>query len=590
MRASTTTLDDMSSDAPDATSGTDTSVSNTPVDIKPRSRDVTDGMQKAPSRSMLRAIGMGDADWEKPQVAIASSWNEVTPCNMTLRKLAEHAKAGVNEAGGFGMEFGTITVSDGISMGHEGMRASLVSREVITDSVETVMHAERLDGFVGLAGCDKSIPGMLMAAARLDLASVFVYNGSIMPGEHNGRALDITSVFEAVGAHAAGTIDDQELYDIELKACPGEGACGGMFTANTMSSIAEAIGMSLPGSASPPAIDPRREDDARRAGAAVVNQLRLGITPRQIMTKAAFENAIALTSALGGSTNAVLHLLAIANEAGVALELDDFNRIADKVPHIADMTPGGKFHMSDLDKVGGVPMVLQHLLDHGMLNGECLTVTGKTMAENLAEMDLPAPDGVVVHPIDAPIHDEGGINILSGSLAPKGSVVKVAGLSSDQMHFEGPARVFDDESYAMDAILAGEINAGDVIVIRYEGPKGGPGMREMLAITGALKGAGRGGDCALITDGRFSGGTWGFCIGHVAPEATDGGPIAFVEEGDTILIDVPSKTLDLQVDDATLNARKDGWQPNAPRYTSGVLGKYARLVQGAETGAITNPL
>ena len=563
---------------------------NIPVDIKPRSRDVTDGMQKAPSRSMLRAIGMGDDDWQKPQVAIASSWNEVTPCNMTLRKLAQHAKAGVNAADGFGMEFGTITVSDGISMGHEGMRASLVSREVITDSVETVMHAERLDGFVGLAGCDKSIPGMLMAAARLDLASIFVYNGSIMPGEHNGKALDITSVFEAVGAHAAGTIDDQELYDIEVKACPGEGACGGMFTANTMSSIAEALGMSLPGSASPPAIDSRREVDAHLAGEAVVGLLRRGITSRQIMTKPAFENAIALTSALGGSTNAVLHLLAIANEAGVALELDDFNRIADKVPHIADMTPGGKFHMSDLDKVGGVPGVLKHLLDNGMLNGDCLTVTGKTMAENLAAMDIAEPDGVVVHPVNAPIHGEGGINILTGSLAPKGSVVKVAGLSAEQMHFEGPARVYDDESFAMEAILASQINAGDVIVIRYEGPKGGPGMREMLAITGALKGAGRGGDVALITDGRFSGGTWGFCIGHVAPEAADGGPIAFIEEGDRILIDVPSKTLDLQVPDDVLAARKEAWQPNAPRYTTGVLGKYARLVQGAETGAITNTL
>ncbi|MFT4774316.1 MAG: dihydroxy-acid dehydratase [Candidatus Azotimanducaceae bacterium] len=563
---------------------------NTPVDIKPRSRDVTDGMQKAPSRSMLRAIGMGDDDWEKPQIGLANAWNEVTPCNMTLRKLAAQAKAGVNAAGGFGMEFGTITVSDGISMGHEGMRASLVSREVITDSVETVMHAERLDGFVGLAGCDKSIPGMLMAAARLDLASVFVYNGSIMPGEHNGKALDITSVFEAVGAHAAGMIDDQELHDIEVKACPGEGACGGMFTANTMSSIAEALGMSLPGSASPPAIDPRREADARLAGEAVVGLLRLGITSRQIMTKPAFENAIALTSALGGSTNAVLHLLAIANEAGVDLQLDDFNRIADKVPHIADMTPGGKFHMSDLDKVGGVPGVLKHLLDNGMLNGDCMTVTGKTMAENLNAMDIAEPDGVVVHPVSAPIHSEGGINILTGSLAPLGSVVKVAGLTAEQMHFEGPARVYDDESFAMEAILAGEINAGDVIVIRYEGPKGGPGMREMLAITGALKGAGRGGDVALITDGRFSGGTWGFCIGHVAPEAADGGPIAFIEEGDSIFIDVPSKKLDLQVADEVLAARKVGWQPNAPRYTTGVLGKYARLVQGAETGAITNPL
>jgi dihydroxy-acid dehydratase len=564
--------------------------SSTPVDVKPRSRDVTDGMQKAPSRSMLRAVGMTDDDWEKPQVAIASSWNEVTPCNMTLRKLAECSKEGVRSAGGFPLEFGTITVSDGISMGHEGMRASLVSREVITDSVETVMHAERLDGFVGLAGCDKSIPAMLMAAARLDLPSVFVYNGSILPGEHNGVALDITSVFEAVGACAAGTIDEDELAEIERKACPGEGACGGMFTANTMSSIAEALGMSLPGTASPPAVDGRREGDAERAGATVVEMLRLGIRPRQIMTKEAFENAIALTSALGGSTNAVLHLLAIANEAGVAIELDDFNRVAEKVPHLADMKPGGKFHMTDLDRVGGVPVVLKMLLDAGLLHGDVMTVTGKTMAENLADIDPPGPDGVVVHPVDAPIHEEGGINILRGSLAPEGSVVKVAGLSENQMHFEGPARVFDDESDAMEAILAGDIRPGTVIVIRYEGPKGGPGMREMLAITGALKGAGRGGDCALITDGRFSGGTWGFCIGHVAPEATDGGPIAFVRDGDVIRIDVPTKSLDLLVEDAEMAARKDGWQPNPARYTSGVLGKYAKLVQGAETGAITNTL
>ncbi len=563
---------------------------DTPVDIKPRSRDVTDGMQKAPSRSMLRAVGLTESDWDKPQIGIASSWNEVTPCNMTLRKLAEHAKAGVRDAGGVGLEFGTITVSDGISMGHEGMRASLVSREVICDSVETVIHAERFDGFVGLAGCDKSIPAMLMAAARLDLASVFVYNGSIMPGEHHGVALDITSVFEAVGACAAGTISEDELLEIERKACPGEGACGGMFTANTMSSIAEALGMSLPGTASPPAIDRRREGDAHRAGEAVVNMLRLGITPRQIMTKPAFENAIALTSALGGSTNAVLHLLAIANEAHVALDLDDFNRIADQVPHIADMKPGGKFHMSDLDRVGGVPMVLQHLLDNGHLHGDVMTVTGRTMAENLAEIDPPRPDGVVVYPLDQPIHREGGINVLTGSLAPSGAVVKVAGLSDAQKTFEGPARVFDDESFAMDAILAGAIEPGTVIVIRYEGPRGGPGMREMLAITGALKGAGRGGDCALITDGRFSGGTWGFCIGHVAPEATDGGPIAFVRDGDLIRIDVPTKSLDLLVDDTELDSRRVGWTPNPPRYTTGVLGKYAKLVQGAETGAITNTL
>jgi dihydroxy-acid dehydratase len=562
----------------------------TQVDVKPRSRDVTDGMQKAPARAMLRAIGMTDNDWDKPQIGIASAWNEVTPCNVTLRKLAQHAKQGVRTAGGFPMEFGTITVSDGISMGHEGMRASLVSREVITDSVETVMHAERLDGFVGLAGCDKSIPAMLMAAARLDLPSVFVYNGSIMPGQWNGQALDITSVFEAVGACAAGKITEEELANIERHACPGEGACGGMFTANTMSSIAEAIGLSLPGTASPPAIDSRREGDAERAGAAVVNMLRLGITPRMIMTKQAFENAIAVTSALGGSTNAVLHLLAIANEAGVDLHLDDFNRIAAKVPHIADMKPGGKFHMSDLDRIGGVPVVLKHLFDAGLLHGDVLTCTGKTMAENLAELDPPRPDGVVVYPVDQPLHEEGGIVILTGSLAPKGAVVKVAGLTQEQKQFAGAARVFDGEDGAMAAILAGDIQPGTVLVIRYEGPKGGPGMREMLAITGALKGAGRGADCALITDGRFSGGTWGFCIGHVAPEAVDGGPIAFVRDGDTIRIDVTALTLDVDIDDGELAKRKASWVPNPPRYTGGVLGKYAKLVQGAETGAITNTL
>ncbi|MBA3605326.1 MAG: dihydroxy-acid dehydratase [Acidimicrobiia bacterium] len=562
----------------------------TPVDVKPRSRDVTDGKQKAAARAMLRAIGLTEDDWVKPQVGIANSWNEITPCNMTLRKLAEDVRAGIRGAGGVAMEFGTITVSDGISMGHEGMRASLVSREVSCDSVETVVHAERLDGFVGMAGCDKSMPAMLMAAARLDLPSVLVYNGSIMPGEYQGRALDVTSVFEAIGANAAGTLSDDDLLEIERRACPGEGACAGMFTANTMSSIGEALGMSLPGSASPPAIDDRRRKHAEQSGAAVVRMLELGITPRMIMTKAAFENAIALTSALGGSTNAVLHLLAIANEAGVALDLDDFNRIAARVPHIGDMKPAGKFHMSDLDRVGGVPVVLKHLLDAGLLNGDCLTVTGVTMAENLATLDPPAPDGVVVHPLDAPIHQEGGINILTGSLAPRGAVVKVAGLSGDQLVFEGVARVFDGEDGAMDAILAGLVQPGDVIVIRYEGPKGGPGMREMLAVTGALKGIGRGADCALITDGRFSGGTWGFCIGHVAPEAVDGGPIAFVHDGDRIRIDVPNKSLDVLVDDAELARRREGWTPNAARYTSGVLGKYARLVQGAETGAITNIL
>lgn len=562
--------------------------SETPVDIKPRSRDVTDGNQKAAARAMLRAVGLTDEDFKKPQIGIASAWNEVTPCNASLRRLAESAKVGVRTNDGVALEFGTITVSDGISMGHEGMRASLVSREVICDSVETVVHAERFDGFVGLAGCDKSIPAMLMAAARLNLPSVFVYNGSTLPGVHNGKNIDITTVFEAIGACAAGTMSQEELGEIERAACPGEGACGGMFTANTMSSIAEALGMSLPGTASPPAIDKRRESDAERAGAAVMNLVHLGINPRDIMTKKAFENAIAILNALGGSTNAVLHLLAIANEAGVALDLEDFNRIAAKVPHIADTKPGGKYHMTDIDRIGGVPVVMKHLLDAGLMHGDVMTCTGKTLAENMAEMNPVSPDGDVVHPLSEPIHAEGGINILTGSLAPRGAVVKVAGLTKDQMTFEGPARVFDGEDGAMDAVMAGDIKPGTVIIIRYEGPKGGPGMREMLAITGALKGVGRGSDCALITDGRFSGGTWGFCIGHVAPEATDGGPIAFAHDGDIVRIDVPTKTLDLVVDEKVLAERRKGWKPNAPRYTSGVLGKYAKLVQGAETGAITN--
>jgi dihydroxy-acid dehydratase len=539
---------------------------------------------------MLRAVGLTDDDWVKPQVGVASSWNEVTPCNLSLRRLADRAADGVRAGGGVALQFCTISVSDGISMGHEGMHGSLVSREVIADSVETVVFAERLDGFVGLAGCDKSLPGMLMAAARLDLPMVFVYAGSILPGNHNGTPLDVVSVFEAVGACAAGRITEEELGEIERKACPGEGACAGMFTANTMAAIGEALGMSLPGSASPPSVDRRRDDDARAAGQAVVRLLEAGIRPRDILTKAAFENAIAVANALGGSTNAVLHLLAIANEAGVRLELEDFNRVAARVPHIADMKPGGKFHMADLDRVGGVPVVMKHLLDGGLLHGDALTVTGKTMAENLAELDPPAPDAVVVHPLDAPLHPEGSLIVLRGSLAPNGSVVKVAGLAGDQLHFEGAARVFETEEPALQAILAGDIQPGTVLVIRYEGPKGGPGMREMLAVTGALKGAGRGADCALVTDGRFSGGTWGFCIGHVAPEAVDGGPIAYVRDGDRITIDVHSASLDLLVDKDELQRRREGWSPPPPRYPSGVLAKYARLVQGAETGAITNTL
>jgi dihydroxy-acid dehydratase len=559
------------------------------ADMKPRSRDVTEGFERAPARAMLRAVGMTDADWDKPQVGVASSWNEVTPCNMPLDRLAKRAKEGVREAGGFPIEFVTIAVSDGISMGHEGMRASLVSREVIADSVETVMHAERFDALVTFAGCDKSLPGMLMAAARLNLPSVFLYGGSILPGRgQHGEALDIVSVFEAVGAHATGGLTDEELSLIERNACPTEGSCAGMFTANTMASVAEALGMCLPGSASPPAPDHRRDDFAYASGQAVVNLLQLGIRPRQILTREAFENAIAVTMALGGSTNAVLHLLAIANEAQVELELDTFNQVGRRVPHIADTKPHGKYHMVDVDAIGGVPVVLKELLDAGLLHGDCLTVTGKTMAENLAALDPPKPDGKVIHPLTDPIHKEGGIAVLTGSFAPKGAVVKTAGLEQD-LRFDGVARVFDGEDKAMEAVLAGGINPGDVVVIRYEGPKGGPGMREMLAITGAMKGAGRGADAALITDGRFSGGTHGYCVGHVAPEAVEGGPIAFVEDGDRIVIDAEARTIELLVDDATLAQRKAGWKLPEPRYTTGVLAKYAKLCTGAEKGAITQP-
>jgi dihydroxy-acid dehydratase len=556
---------------------------------RPRSHEVTDGYERAPARAMLRAIGMTDDDWDKAQVAVASSWNEVTPCNMPLDRLAKKAKEGVRAAGAFPIEFMTIAVSDGISMGHEGMRASLVSREIIADSVETMMHAERFDALVTLAGCDKSLPGMLMAAARLNLPSVFLYGGTILPGHAPGieGALDIVSVFEAVGAHAAGSITDEELKLIECHACPSEGSCAGMFTANTMASVAEALGMALPGTSSAPAPDARRDQFAVQSGEAVVALLEANIRPRQIMTKEAFENAIAVTMAVGGSTNAVLHLLAIANEARVELRLDDFNQVGRRVPHIADMKPHGTYHMVDLDEVGGVPAVMKELLDAGLLHGDCITVTGRTVAENLAALAPPPPDGAVLHPLGDPIHADGGLAILTGSLAPNGSVVKVAGI--DYARFEGPARVFDGEQGALDAVLAGTIEPGSVVVIRYEGPKGGPGMREMLAVTGAMKGAGRGADCALLTDGRFSGGTHGFCIGHVAPEAVDGGAIAFVRDGDRIVIDVDARSIDLLVDDAELARRRKDWKLPAPRYTTGVLAKYARLVTGAERGAITEP-
>jgi dihydroxy-acid dehydratase len=568
---------------------------DTAVDIKPRSRVVTDGIEATTSRGMLRGVGMGDADWDKPQIGIASSWNEITPCNLSLDRLAQGAKEGVHAGGGYPLQFGTISVSDGISMGHEGMHFSLVSREVIADSVETVVMAERLDGTVLLAGCDKSIPGMLMASARLDLSSVFLYAGSIAPGWvklsdgtpdwREGKEITIIDSFEGVGACLAGRMTEADLKRIECAFAPGEGACGGMYTANTMASVAEALGLSLPGSAAPPSADRRRDHFAHRSGEAVVNLLRQGITTRDILTPKAFENAIALAMALGGSTNVVLHLLAIANEAEVELGLHDFNRIGDRVPHIGDMKPFGKYVMNDVDRHGGIPVIMKGMLDAGLLHGDALTVTGKTLAENLEELNPDPIDGEVIRRIDDPIHQTGGITVLIGSMAPEGAVVKSAGFDADV--FEGPARVFERERGAMDALEGGEINAGDVIVIRYEGPKGGPGMREMLAITAAIKGAGLGKDVLLLTDGRFSGGTTGLCIGHIAPEAVDAGPIAFVRDGDLIRVDIAARTLDLLVDEAELSSRRSGWEPLPPRYTRGVLAKYSKLVRSAAEGAVT---
>ncbi|MBU8579282.1 dihydroxy-acid dehydratase [Brevibacterium luteolum] len=560
------------------------------VDIKPRSRDVTDGLERAAARGMLRAVGMGDDDWAKPQIGVASSWNEITPCNLTLEKLAGFAKEGVHNAGGYPLEFGTISVSDGISMGHEGMHYSLVSREVITDSVETVMSAERLDGSVLLAGCDKSIPGMLMGAARLGLSSVFLYNGSIMPGtaklsDGTEREVTLIDAFEAVGACRAGKMTEADVDAIERAVCPGEGACGGMYTANTMASAAEAMGMSLPGSAAPPAIHRNRTLFARESGSAVVNLLRQGITTRDIITRESLLNAIAVTMAFGGSTNAVLHLMAIAHEAKVDLSLDDFNRIGDKVPHLGNVKPFGEYVMNDVFKIGGVPVIMKALLDAGLLYGDCMTVTGKTVAENLATINPPDSDGKILRALNNPIHATGGLTVLKGSLAPERAVVKSAGFDADV--FEGTARVFDREQPAMDAVLGGELKKGDVVIIRYEGPKGGPGMREMLAITGAIKGAGIGKDVLLITDGRFSGGSTGLCIGHVAPEAVDGGPIAFVEDGDRITVDIAARSIDLHVDEDEMARRRENWQmPENPRL-HGVLGKYAKLVQSASVGAVT---
>ena len=552
--------------------------------MKPRSGLVTDGLERAPARGMLRAVGMTDDDWVKPQIGIASSWNEITPCNLSLDRLAKASKQGVIDAGGFPMQFGTISVSDGISMGHEGMHYSLVSREVIADSVETVMQAERLDGMVTFAGCDKSLPGMMMAAARIDVASVFVYAGSTLPGNVDGQDVTIIDAFEAVGACSRGLITKERVDQIERAICPGEGACGGMFTANTMATVGEAIGLSLPGSAAPPAVDRRRDAFAVASGAAVVNMIKLGLTTRDILTKRAFENAITAVMAVGGSTNAVLHLLAIAHEAEVDLSLDDFHRIGSRVPLLGDLKPFGRYVMSDMDKVGGVPVILKALLDAGLLHGDVMTVTGKTMAENLAGINPPDVDGDILHAVATPLSTDVGITILGGSLASDGAVCKTAGIGIES--FEGPARVFEREQAAMAALQNGTIQAGDVVVIRYEGPKGGPGMREMLMITGAIKGAGLGKSVLLLTDGRFSGGSTGLCVGHVAPEAVDGGPIAFIKDGDLVRIDVKARTLDLLVDPAELASRKVGWNPLPHKFTRGVLAKYSKTVGSASKGAV----
>ena len=557
---------------------------NPPNKMKPRSGLVTDGLERAPARGMLRAVGMQDDDFKKAQIGIASSWNEITPCNLSLDRLAKASKKGVTAAGGFPMQFGTISVSDGISMGHEGMHFSLVSREIIADSVEAVMQAERLDGMVTFAGCDKSLPGMMMAAARLDVASVFVYAGSIMPGKVDGRDVTIIDAFEAVGACARGLISQEQVDKIERAICPGEGACGGMYTANTMAAVGEAIGLSLPGSASPPSIDRRRDDYAIKSGAAVVELIRSGITTRQILTKKAFENAITIVMALGGSTNAVLHLLAIAHEAEVDLTLEDFQRVGAKVPLLGDLKPFGKYVMTDVDRVGGIPVVLKALFDAGLIHGDCLTVTGKTMAENLKDIAPPDPDGEILKAVKNPMSLGGGITILNGSLSPEGSVCKTAGIGVDV--FEGPAKVFEREQQAMDALENGSIVAGDVVVIRYEGPKGGPGMREMLMITGAIKGAGLGKSVLLLTDGRFSGGTTGLCVGHVAPEAVDAGPIAFVKNGDRIRIDTKNRTLDLLVDQNEMIERRKNFKPLPHKYRRGVLAKYSKLVGSAAKGAV----
>ncbi|OIB56711.1 dihydroxy-acid dehydratase [Natrialba sp. SSL1] len=559
-------------------------------DERLRSREVTEGAEKAPHRAMFRAMGFDDDDLSSPMIGVPNPAADITPCNVHLDDVAESALEGADEAGGMPIEFGTITISDAISMGTEGMKASLISRELIADSVELVSFGERIDGLVTVAGCDKNLPGMMMAAIRTDLPSVFLYGGSIMPGQHEGRDVTIVSVFEGVGTYGTGEMDAEELDDLERSACPGAGSCGGMFTANTMASISEALGLAPLGSASPPAEDEERYEVARRAGELAVEVVEEDRRPSDILTRKSFENAIALQTAIGGSTNGVLHLLALAREAGVDLEIEDFDEISQRTPKIADLAPGGDSVMNDLHELGGVPVVIRRLLESDLYHGDAMTVTGRTVAEELERLDLPADDEIeadFLYPVDDPKEDEGAIKILSGNLAPDGAVLKVTG--DDEFYHQGPARVFEDEEAAMQYVQEGHIESGDVIVIRNEGPKGGPGMREMLGVTAAVVGAGHEDDVALITDGRFSGGTRGPMIGHVAPEAFVGGPIGLLEDGDEITVDIPERELEVGLDDADLDARREEWDQPAPAYDSGVLAKYGRDFDSAANGAVTNP-
>ncbi|MEG3843107.1 dihydroxy-acid dehydratase [Microcoleus sp. herbarium14] len=552
-----------------------------------RSQVVTGGVQRAPNRAMLRAVGFGDGDFTKPIVGIANGYSTITPCNMGLNELALRAIAGAREAGAMPQMFGTITISDGISMGTEGMKYSLVSRDVIADSIETVCNGQSMDGVLAVGGCDKNMPGAMIAIARMNIPAIFVYGGTIKPGHHNGRDLTVVSVFEAVGQFSAGKIDETELTAVEQKACPGAGACGGMYTANTMSSAFEAMGMSLPYSSTMAAEDAEKADSAAESAKVVVEAIRQQLLPSQILTRKAFENAIAVIMAIGGSTNAVLHLLAISNAIGVELALDDFETIRAKVPVLCDLKPSGKYVATDLHKAGGIPLVMKMLLEQGLLHGDALTITGKTIAEVLADIPAePRTDQDVIRPWHNPLYAQGHLAILRGNLATEGAVAKITGIKKAQI--TGPARVFESEENCLDAILAGKIQAGDVIVIRYEGPKGGPGMREMLAPTSAIIGAGLGDSVGLITDGRFSGGTYGMVVGHVAPEAQVGGTIALVNEGDSITIDANNRLLQLNVSDAELEQRRSLWQPPKPRYTKGVLAKYAKLVSSSSVGAVTD--